>query len=63
MDGNIRGQTKDYAMNLTTATDSTETTKPDIKKVRRRIEDALRKTATREQLMAIAQMLGVKIDT
>jgi len=63
MDVNIRGQTKDCAMDLTTATDSTEAMKPDIKKVRRRIEDALRKTATAEQLMAIARMLGVRIDT
>ncbi len=35
----------------------------DIKKVRRRVEDALRKTATDEDVLAVAALLGVKSDT
>lgn len=34
----------------------------DSAKVRRRVEDALRKTATEEQLRAIAELLGVKAE-
>lgn len=34
----------------------------DIKKIRRRIEDALRKVASLEQLLLIAKILNVKID-
>jgi hypothetical protein len=34
----------------------------DFKVLRRRIEDALRKTATKEEIVAIAGLLGVKTD-
>lgn len=34
----------------------------DIKKIRRRVEDALRKTAAAEDVLAVAGLLSVKID-
>jgi hypothetical protein len=34
----------------------------DVKKTRRRIEDALRKTATNEEIIFIANLLGVKVE-
>jgi len=34
----------------------------DIKKTRRRIEDALRKTATRDEILHIAKLLRIKVE-
>ena len=34
----------------------------DVKKIRRRIEDWLRKKATEAQLVALAKAIGIKLD-
>jgi len=39
---------------------SVKLTEDEVKKIRRRIEDALRKTATPEQIVKIASLLNVR---